>query len=62
MSTINTTRLEETVEKAVKGLDLAEARQAADEVDRIRESNRQAYGSQDVGVSIIREFRGPLPE
>jgi hypothetical protein len=39
-----------------------EARQAAREADRIREQNRCRFGEQAIGASIIREFRGPLPE
>jgi len=31
-------------------------------IDRIRERNRRLYGQEEIGVSIIREFRGPLPE
>ena len=42
--------------------DPEEARQAAAEVDRIREENRRRFGDQPIGVAIIREFRGPLPE
>ena len=41
--------------------DRAEARKAAEETDRIREENRRKFGVQEVGVEIIREFRGPLP-
>ncbi len=39
-----------------------EARQAAQEVNRIREENRRKFGEQAIDVSIIREFRGLLPE
>ncbi len=63
MSTIDSiTELQEAAEKAAKGLDSKEARKAADEADRIRERNRRLYGEQELGVEIIREFRGPLPE
>jgi hypothetical protein len=56
------TELQEAAEKAAKGIDPKEARKAADEADRIRERNRRLYGEQEIGVEIIREFRGPLPE
>lgn len=55
--------LQETAERAAKGSrDPEEARQAAEETDRLREVNRRRFGVQAVGVDIIREFRGPLPE
>jgi hypothetical protein len=55
--------LREAANKAARGIREPEgARQAAQEVDRIRERNRRQFGDQAVGVSIIREFRGPLPE
>lgn len=37
--------------------DLAAARKAAEEADRIREKNAQLFGVKDVGVEIIREIR-----
>jgi hypothetical protein len=61
MSTIED-ELTAAVERAAQGMDRTEARKAADEVDRIRERNRRLYGQEEIGVSIIREFRGPLPE
>jgi hypothetical protein len=42
-------------------LDREEARKAAADSDHIREENRKRFGEQAIGVSIIREFRGPLP-
>jgi hypothetical protein len=55
--------LQAAAERAAKGIrDPEEARKAAAEVDRIREENRRRFGEQAIGVSIIREFRGPLPE
>lgn len=55
--------LRATAERAARGVrDPEEARQAAEETDRIREENRRRFGVQAVGVDIIREFRGPLPE
>lgn len=54
--------LQEAALNAAKGIrNPEEARQAAREVDWIREQNRRRYGDQAIGVSIIREFRGPLP-
>jgi hypothetical protein len=55
--------LREAADKASRGVrDPKEARKAAAEVDRLREENRRRFGDQAFGVSIIREFRGPLPE
>ncbi len=59
----STAELRAAIDKAAKGIrDLEEARRAADETDRIREENRHRFGRQEIGVDIIREFRGPLPE
>jgi hypothetical protein len=50
-----------TAERAAKGLYRPEqARAAAARTDRLREKNRRHFGEQKIGVSIIREFRGPL--
>jgi hypothetical protein len=58
-----TAELQMAAERAARGkLDLAEAREAAAAVDRIRAQNGRLFGEQEVGVSIIREFRGQLPE
>lgn len=55
--------LQEAARRAAQGLrDPEEARKAAKEADRLREENRRRFGQQPIGVSIIREFRGPLPE
>lgn len=64
MKTIETDlELQEAAEKAAKGIrDPEEARKAAAEVDCIREENRRRFGEQAIGVEIIREFRGPLPQ
>jgi hypothetical protein len=50
--------LKEAAEKAAKGIrDPEAARMACERMDRMREKNRKLYGSQDVGVDIIREMR-----
>ncbi len=55
--------LQEAADNAARGIrDPEAAREAAAEVDRIREENCRRFGAQAVGVSIIRELRGPLPE
>lgn len=55
--------LQEAADRAAQGLgDLDAARKAAAQVDRLREQNRRRYGEEAIGVSIIRAFRGPLPE
>jgi len=55
--------LEEAAQRAAKGIRDREAmRQAAERMDRIAEENRRKFGVQNIGVDIIREFRGPLPE
>lgn len=53
---------QDAADKAKKGINAEEARQAAREVDRIREQNRHIFGDEPIGVPIIREFRGPFPE
>jgi hypothetical protein len=58
-----TADLQAVAQRAAQGvLDLEDAQKAAADVDRIREENRRRFGEQAVGVAIIREFRGPLPE
>lgn len=62
MNPQTTTELKELAEHATRGLDREEARKAALETDRLREENRHRFGDDAIGVAIIREFRGPLPE
>ncbi len=58
-----TAELQAVAQRAARGVrDLEEARKAAADVDRIREENRRRFGEEAIGVAIIREFRGPLPE
>jgi hypothetical protein len=58
-----TAELQLAAEHASCGIrDLDKARQAAKDVDAIREANRRNFGEDPIGVAIIREFRGPLPE
>jgi hypothetical protein len=54
--------IQEAAERAAKGLDHEKARRSAAMVDQLREQSRRLFGSAEIGVSIIREFRGPLPE
>ncbi len=55
--------LQEAAKQAALGIrDREAARAAAQAVDRIRERNRRRFGEQAIGVSIIREYRGALPE
>ena len=50
--------LQEAADQAAKGLrDPDAARKACERMDRMREKNRQRFGTQDVGVEIIREMR-----
>ena len=58
-----TAQLQEAACQAANGIrDPETARKAAAEVDRIRDKNRRLFGEQEIGASIIREFRGPLPQ
>jgi hypothetical protein len=42
--------------------DAAAMREACAHMDGLREEMRREYGIQDIGVDLIRELRGPLPE
>jgi hypothetical protein len=54
---------EAAVRRALSGQRDPEAmRQACEHMDRLREDIRRQYGVQDVGVDLIRELRGELPE
>ncbi len=37
-------------------------KRACDHMDKVREDIRRQYGVQDIGVDLIRELRGELPE
>jgi hypothetical protein len=55
--------LKDAVETASKGVrDPVEMQKACERMDRMREENRRLFGEQDIGVSIIREMRGELPD
>ena len=60
--TIGSDGIQEAAERAAKGFDPEKARKSAAKVDLLREQNRRFFGSAEIGVAIIREFRGPLPE
>ena len=54
---------EEAVRRAMSGQRDAEAmREACEHMDRLREEIRRQHGIQDIGVDLIRELRGELPE
>lgn len=62
MRTQTTSELQDVAERAAKGLDREEAREAAAESDRLREENRLRFGEEAIGAAIVRGFRGPPPE
>jgi hypothetical protein len=50
--------LQEAAEKLARGeRDREAAKQAAREMDRMREENRKIFGVQNIGVDIIRQMR-----
>jgi hypothetical protein len=54
---------EEAVRRAMSGQRDPEAmRKACEHMDRMREEIRQQFGTRDIGVDLIRELRGELPE
>ncbi len=54
---------EEAVRRAMSGQrDPEVMRQACENMDRLREQIRRQYGVQEIGVDLIRELRGELPE
>jgi hypothetical protein len=54
---------EEAVRRAMSGKrDPEVMRKACEEMDRFREEIRRQCGVQDIGVDLIRELRGELPE
>ena len=54
---------EEAVRRAMSGQrDPAAMRKACQHMDSLREEIRRQYGVQDIGVDLIREPRGQLPE
>ncbi len=54
---------EEAVRRAMSGQrDPEVMRKACEQMDRFREEIRRQYGVQDIGVNLIRELRGELPE
>ena len=54
---------DEAMRRAMAGQSDPEAmRKACEHMDRLREEIRQQYGVQDIGVDLIRELRGELPE
>lgn len=54
---------EEAVRRAMSGKRDPEAmKRACDHMDKVREDIRRQYGVQDIGVDLIRELRGELPE
>jgi len=57
------TEFEEAVVQAMTGQRDPEAmRRACEHMDRMREEIRRQHGVQDIGVDLIRELRGELPE
>ncbi len=54
---------QEAVRRAMAGIrDPEGMRRACEHMDRLREEIRQKHGVQDIGVQLIRELRGDLPE
>ena len=54
---------EEAVRRAMSGQrDLEAMRKACEHMDTLREEIRRQYGVQEIGVDLIRELRGELPE
>jgi hypothetical protein len=54
---------EEAVRRAMSGeRDPDVIRRACEHMDRVREEIRRQHGVQDIGVELIRELRGELPE
>ena len=54
---------EEAVRRALSGQRDPEAmKKACEHMDSVREEIRRQYGVQDIGVDLIRELRGELPE
>ncbi len=54
---------EEAVRRALSGQrDPEVMRKACEHMDSVREEIRRQYGIQDIGVDLIRELRGELPE
>lgn len=54
---------EEAVRRAMCGQRDPEAmRKACENMDKVREEIRRQYGVQNIGVDLIRELRGELPE
>lgn len=54
---------EDAVRRAMSGQRDPEAmRKACEHMDRVREEIRRQHGVQDIGVDLIRELRGELPE
>ena len=54
---------DEAVRRAMAGQRDPEAmRKACEHMDKVREEIRRQYGVQDIGVELIRELRGELPE
>jgi len=54
---------EEAVRGAMSGQrDPEVMRKACENMDRLREEIRRQFGVQDIGVDLIRELRGELPE
>ena len=54
---------EEAVRRAMAGQrDPEVMRRACEHMDRVREEIRQHHGIQEIGVELIREPRGELPE
>jgi hypothetical protein len=55
--------IEEAVRRAMSGRrDPEVMRQACEHMDQVREAIRRQHGVQDIGVDLIRELRGELPE
>jgi hypothetical protein len=54
---------DEAVRRAMSGHRDSEAmKKACDHMDGVREQIRRQFGVQDIGVNLIRELRGELPE
>ena len=54
---------EDAIRRALSGRRDPEAmRRACEHMDRVREEIRQLHGIQEIGVDLIRELRGELPE
>jgi hypothetical protein len=54
---------DEAVRRAMSGKrDPEVMRKACEHMDRLRKEIRRQYGVQEIGVDLIRELRGELPE